>query len=1136
MNTNFSYLKNKKEYALFGPACMDAENVLATSPVMSAVASRKALELCVKWIYSVDNTLKRPRENGLQALLHNNGFPSLLDYNLWKRFQYIVRNGNISVHTSEILSRDDAILSRDDAILSLNILFDFVQWIEYCYGTEYTERKFSDALIPDANTESKRIEAEYARVIEDIQKNADKIVDEKDRQIQELLRINAQLSQEKTKAKKEHIEQRTYTYDGNMAEWETRKRYIDADLKYSGYIFSQTEKRNCIETEYPVVGMPNESGTGAVDYVIWGDTGKIIAVIEAKKASASAEKGKNQSEIYANCIQKMQGFRPIMFYTNGFETYLWDDIVSVPRMVSGVFQRRDLDKMIERRYNRKPLNTIKIDESITNRHYQLRAVTKCCENYEKGDRNCLLIMATGTGKTRTAAAIADVLTRGEHVTTMLFLADRKALVEQADNAFQKYIPHTTTCNLVKNKKGRNARFIFSTYPTILNAIDTERNEDGSRFFSPGHFDLIVVDEAHRSIFNKYKAVFEYFDACKLGLTATPKKTIHQSTYDFFEMKNNMPTDVYEYDEAVYSDHVLVPFYLIETVTRIPEEGLNPENMDVKEREYYEDEFEEDGDVPDRIPPEKINKYIFNRDTADRMISDLMNYGIRHKNGNHVGKTIIFAQTKKHAQFLVARFDELYPEYRGQFCKLIICDEPYADKNLKDFKKSDDMPFIAITVDMLETGIDVQEIVNLVFAKKVYSRIKFDQMIGRGTRLCENLFGEGKDKSEFYVFDYMRNFQYFDEHPKGKETGIIMSPIAEIFTKKVRIIKLLQHADYALDEYQRFRAELVQGVLKEIGNLNPERIEVKLKLRYVEKYKDDKCFECLTEVDQRDITEHLANLVSAYEADENAIHFDNSMYGLILSALEKNKNLNRIKNHVQKNAAILLTECASVPEVKVKIPKLEEIQSETYWKDKNILKFEETRKELRDIMKFLPSEKAKIHYVDFTDEVIYREEGRAFHMSTDDFEDYRKKVNEYVETHKQHPSIKKLIHNEPITMDDYKELERIFTRELGTREEYESNYHDTPFGILIRKIAKMDKDSANAAFADFIAEERPNAEQIYFIKQVVDYVVENGCVKEVIDLMKAPFDRPFKFSVIFNRDEQVKFVRIINTFKENAVVA
>ena len=1129
MNTNFSYLRDTKEYELFGPACIDAENVLSTSPVMSAVASRKALELCVKWIYSIDNTLGTPREDGLQSLLHNNGFPSLMDYSLWRRFQYVVKNGNISVHTSKVLSKDDA-------ILSLNILFDFVQWIEYCYGEAYTERQFDEKLIPDSNAESKRIEAEYTQVIKDIQKNADKIVDEKDKEIKRLLAMYAELKNAKTAAKKEKTEKRNYSYDGNMCEWKTRKRYIDADLKHNGYEFSQTAKRNCIEVEYPVVGMPNTTGTGFVDYVIWGDTGKIIAVIEAKKTSVSAKMGKNQGEIYANCIQNMQGFRPIIFYTNGFETYLWDDTIAPPRPVSGIFHRRDLDKMIERRYNRKPLKTIKIDESITNRPYQLRAVTKCCENYEKGDRNCLLIMATGTGKTRTAASVVDVLTRGEHITTVLFLADRKALVKQARESFQKFIPNTTTCNLVTDKRERNARFVFSTYPTILHAIDSELNEDGSRFFSPGHFDLIIVDEAHRSIFNKYRAIFEYFDACKLGLTATPKKTVHQSTYEFFKMKNNMPTDVYEYNEAVEKDHVLVPFYPIETATKISEEGLNPEDMTEQEREYFDDEFTEEGVTPERIPPAKINKYIFNMDTADKMISDLMNNGIRHKNGNHVGKSIIFAQTKKHAEFLIERFDELYKEYKGAFCKLVICDEPYAEKNLEDFKKADSMPFIAITVDMLETGIDVPEIVNLVFAKKVYSRIKFDQMIGRGTRLCDNLFGEGQHKTEFYIFDYMRNFQFFDEHPRGKEAGVTMSPVAEIFARKVRIIKALQNAEYAADEYQAFRETLVADVLNSIRALNPERIEVKLELRYVEKFKDEKSFVMLSDADKTDIIEHLATLISSYETDENAIHFDNSMYGMMVSVLETNNNFSRIKNHIQKNATLLLSECATIPEVKAKIPRLQEIEKEAIWEKRDILVYEDIRNDLRDIMKYLPSHEIRIHYVDFEDEFVDRVEGRKIDMENSDFDDYRKKVNEYVETHKQHPAIKKLLRNEPISEEDYKELERIFTKELGTKEEYEVNYKDTPFGILIRKIAKMDRDAAYAAFASFIAEERPNAEQIHFINQVVDYIVENGYVKDVLDLMKAPFDRPYKFSMIFSRDEQIKFVSVINAFKSNAMVA
>ena len=1130
METNFSFLKEKREYDLFANACIDAEKILESSPVMSAVASRKALELCVKWVYSIDSELK-PIEyrEGLQSLLHNNGFPSLMDYTLWKRLQHVVRNGNQSVHTAKSLDRDAA-------VLSLNILFDLVQWIDYCYGRDYIERSFNENKIPNSTKEADAIQEKYKQVIKDVQKNADKIVDEKDKTIEQLLKMNEELRQQMKEQKSNNVKEREYSYDPDMSEWTTRKRYIDADFKANGFIFDQKAKRNCVEVEFPVTGMPNATGKGYVDYVIWGDTGKIIALVEAKKAGESADKGRNQAKLYADCIQNMQGLRPVIFYTNGFETYLWDDENSAPRIVSGIFPQRDIDVIIGRRYIKNSVSSIKIDEEIINRWYQLRAVTKCCENFEKGVRKCLLVMATGTGKTRTAASVVDVMTRSQQMGRVLFLADRKELVKQAKNAFSSYIPDTTMCNLLLNKDEKNANIIFSTYPTMLNAIDTMKNSDDSRFFSPGHFDLIIIDEAHRSIFNKYKAIFEYFDACLLGLTATPKKTVHQSTYEFFEMKNNMPTDVYEYDEAVKKDNVLVPFYPIETITQIPDDGITYKDLDEEEKEAYEEEFCEDDGMPEHIPPERINKYIFNIDTVDKMISDLMNNGIKHKNGNHVGKTIIFAQNKRHAKFIVERFDKLYPEYKGEFCKLVICDEPYAEKNLEDFKKPDGYPFITVTVDMLETGVDVPEITNLVFAKKVYSRIKFEQMKGRGTRLCKNLFGEGKDKEQFCVFDYMRNFQFFDEHPKGKELGVTIAPITARFTRMVQIIRLLQDAAYAEEDYQIIRNELVNHVVDDIQAMNPQRIEVRLELRYVEMYKAKEEYECLDDVDKEEIIEHLAKLVVSGEKDEAAINFDVTMYGLMLSAMAGSRNFSRMKRHVVNSANVLLNECATIPNVKAKIHELKELTDDSYWDAKDILKFEETRKELRDIMKFIPPKKANIHITDFADEVVFREEGREIDMGPSDFEDYRARVNEYVEAHKEQPAINKLLHNEPISADDYKELERIFTEELGTVEDYQINYQDTPFGLLIRKIAKMDRDAAYAAFSTFIAEERPNAEQIHFIEQVVDYVVENGCIDNVIDLMKAPFDRPYKFSAIFSREEQMKFVQIIKCIKENALAA
>ncbi len=1133
MSTNFGYLKDRKEFELFAIPCVEAEDVLAQSPAISAVASRRALELCVKWIYAADLALTRPGEREtLQDLLHDHGFPSLMDSHLWRRLQSIVRNGNSSAHTGA------SDITLNDAILSLNILFDFVQWVDYCYGEDYEERTFNVKAIPNHTAQSERIKKAYEQRLYQVKNDVDKIVSEKDQHIQSLLDQVQQLSDQMKKLKNEHKKTREYQYNPDMSEEETRRRYIDADLKAAGYTFDNNRKRNCIETEFPVVGMPNPSGTGFVDYVIWGDTGKIIALIEAKKTSESVSLGRTQAKLYADCIENMQGFRPLMFYTNGFETNLWDDKSPspTPREVSGVFPIRDIVRILSMRYKRKALKSIAINESITDRYYQIRAVSKCCDSFENGRRKCLLVMATGTGKTRTAASLVYVLKKAGFIERMLFLADRIELVKQAKSAFGSYIPDTPACNLLVDRQERGADFVFSTYPTILGAIDNEKNADGSRFFSPGHFDLIIVDEAHRSIFNKYRAIFEYFDTCLLGLTATPKQTVDHSTYEFFELPPQQPTDVYEYDTAVKQDKVLVPFYPIETATSIPDDGISYDDLDIDERQAFDDEFAEDDTISDHIPPQHINKYIFNEPTADLMISDIMNNGIRHESGNHVGKTIIFAQNKKHADFLIKRFDELYKEYKGAFICKIVSGEPYTDSIYDNFKKKDSMPFIAVTVDKLETGVDIPEVVNLVFAKKVYSRIKFDQMIGRGTRLCEDLFGNGEDKTEFRIFDYMRNFQFFDLHPKGKESGAEISPVAMRFARRVEIIELTQNADYSGDDYQKIRSELVDVVVGDIQGLNSLRVEVDLKKRYVEKYKDKEQFVCLDSLKKGEIRENLASLVGAQGEDDSAISFDVVMYGLMISVLSKEKLMNQHKKRVIAYASALLDKCATIPDVKKKIPELQEVVKDSYWDASDALQFEKTRQSLRDIMKFVPRTKPRIHYTHFDDEVVFRDEGRDIDLGGNDFEEYKKKVNRYVENNRNNMTIHKLLYNEPITSTDYQELERIFTQELGTKEDYAASYQDTPFGLLIRKIAKMDREAAMSAFGSFIATERPNAEQIAFIEKVVDYLVENGCINNVRDLLSAPFDRPTKFSMLFTPEEQKKLVAIINNIKDNAMVA
>lgn len=492
MATNFEFLKNQTEYKLFGNACMDAENVLSTSPSMSALGSRKAFELAVKWVYSADSTIKMPYKDNLQALVHEETFRYALDPATWGKLQYIIKIGNLAAHTERAISQNDA-------VLSLSILFEFIEWIDYCYGSDYVERRFDENLIPKAGDNSEQasiIKEKLSNELKSIKEKTDKLIDEKDKEIARLVEELKKKSGEYTAKKDEHKAEREFTPE-DLSEYETRKKYIDVDLKNLGWRFSQTDRKDCVEVEMPVAGMPKESGSGNgfVDYVLWGKDGTPIAIIEAKRTFLDAKKGTHQAWLYANCIEQMTGHRPIIFNTNGYDTFIWDDKTGPQRRVSSVFSRDDLQRLFNRRFSRKKLSEVEIDDKITDRYYQKQAIRAVCENIDKGHMRSLLVMATGTGKTRTASSLTDVLSRGGYITNTLFLADRTALVSQAKDDFKNYLPDMSLCNLLSNKDDKNARIVFSTYPTMLNAIDSARNEDGSRLFTPAHFDLIIVDEA-----------------------------------------------------------------------------------------------------------------------------------------------------------------------------------------------------------------------------------------------------------------------------------------------------------------------------------------------------------------------------------------------------------------------------------------------------------------------------------------------------------------------------------------------------------------------------------------------------------------------------------------------------------------
>ena len=1120
--SNFSFLHENTQYALFASAAIEAEKVYTSAPAMCAVGCRKALELAVKWVYSADNTMQMPYKDNLQSLIHEPTFRFAVDYNTWGKLPFIIKLGNLAVHTERSVQASDA-------LASLQGLFEFIQWVDYCYGTDYEERKFDETLIP-----KEKVVVDTKKI-----KEQESLLGEKDAEIEALRKQVEQMSEQITAAKEQHQQDRTFVA-ADLSEFKTRKIYIDVDIKQMGWKFTGVDAD--VQEEYPVEGMAGVVGQmGYVDYVLFGKDGLPLAVVEAKRSSKDPNIGRKQAVLYADCLERKFGRRPMMFTTNGFETYFWDDRSSPQRKVSGIFSKDDLQKLMNRRTERLDLMAIPIDDKITDRYYQKEAIRAVCEQIGLGFRKHLLVMATGTGKTRTASSLTDVLSRGKHVTNVLFLADRTALVKQAKDDFKNYLPDMSLCNLCSNKDDRSARIVFSTYPTMLNAIDDMKAKDGQRMFTPAHFDLIIIDESHRSIFKKYRAIFEYFDAIMVGLTATPKTDVDRNTYDFFEMEHGVPTYAYDYETAVYTDHVLVPYYNYEVKTKFLEEGITYDDLSDEDKERYEDDFIEDGLMPDFIPSAQLNKFVFNETTVDTVLQDLMERGIRVEGGDRLGKTIIFAQNKRHAEFVLERFNRLYPQYCGFFAQRVICDDTYAQTIIDAFKVPDKMPIIAVSVDMMDTGIDVPQCVNLVFFKKVRSKAKFWQMIGRGTRLCKGLTctdqidGEYTDKKRFLIFDYCGNFEYFRAHKEGYETKEAKSLTENIFGKQVKLAVMLQESTYAEDEYQEWRSELVGTCYAQVLELNTELIAVKLRMQSVEKFKRPGSFDFINEGDKGELLQQIAPIVRLDDTDEYAKRFDNFMYGLMISAMAQMPSFQYAQRQLR-DIGTLLERKISIPQVKAKLMIIKEVNTDAFWEANNILLFEKVRKELRGLMQFLveigPVKNPIITRL--KDPIIGEQEGVQLEPPYD-FEDYRAKVDRYVNENGNALAIYKLTHNIPLSVGDYRELERVLTSELGSKEDYAREFGNTPFGLLVRKIAKLDHDAAMAAFSQFINDQSLSQKQITFVHKIINHIEQNGYMESVTILTKPPFDKPLSFTKLFDRKMQSEIMATINKVKDNAIV-
>ena len=813
---------------------------------------------------------------------------------------------------------------------------------------------------------------------------------------------------------------------------------------------------------------------------------------------------------------------------------MWDDMNYAPRKVAGFYTQDELQLLVNRRNSRQSLEHIYVQDKITNREYQLEAIKSVCETFEEGHRKALIVMATGTGKTRTAISIVDVLSDKEWVKNVLFLADRTVLVKQAKNNFTKLLPNMSTCNLLSTTDNpEDSRIVFSTYQTMMNAIDNTKSKSGNKLFTPGHFDLIIVDEAHRSIYKKYQAIFEYFDGLVVGLTATPRNDVDRNTYRFFEIENDVPTFAYEYEKAVKEGY-LVDYHTIKTSTDFMDRGIKYSELSDEEKEKYENTFAEDEDnIPEEIDASAMNSWLFNRDTIKKLLELLMDKGLKVKGGDELGKTIIFARNHRHAQKIVDTFNELYPEYKGEFAKLIDNQVKYNETIIEDFSIKDKWPQIAVSVDMLDTGVDVPEILNLVFFKPVKSKIKFWQMIGRGTRLCKDLFGVGLDKKEFYIFDYCKNFEFFSENPKGIETNSGISLTERIYGYKLDLIVELQNMKYQNDEkYCEYRKTLIKEFIEEIKNLNKDSFMVKNKIHYIELYSKEKTWVYISTIDLMDIKENLIPLFTSIDDNEDAKRFDNLMYQLQVKRIRQDKT-NRCENLIIDTVGEL-EKLGTVPQIREKQDLILKVAETDYIKEADFWAIEEVRTELRNLIQFIDPYNRPPVYIDIEDTLNDIDEGYVYVSTGNNFTNYRRKVEKFLTGNLENVIVWKIRHNIRLTEQDKENLEKILFEELGNNKEYAQNFGDTNIIKAVRNIVGLDKNVVSDIFYKYINDNRLNMKQIQFVKLLIDYVIKNG----TIDMQKLT-EQPFKnvgevYDLFGNNIDLFKEIREdIESINENA---
>ncbi|MCQ8783756.1 DEAD/DEAH box helicase family protein [Mangrovibrevibacter kandeliae] len=1103
--SNFAFLL--PEFPAVHEAAVEAERSATSSPTAAAFFAGKTVEIAVKWAFRNDPGLTLPYQDNIAALLHEPSFKRLAGEAVFAKAKYINRIRNRAVH-------EEKTVSQGDALGAVKELFHFAFWFARTYARG---SRPADGLAFDARALSRREEA-MRKAFAHIQAQQ-KALEAKDGELTKLLLERDGLDEALKRTRAEVAAARranaatpdAHDYD----EAETRDRFIDLLLKEAGWALDKPE-----DTEFEVSGMPNAQGRGFVDYVLWGADGRPLGLVEAKRTKFDATKGQQQAKLYADALQAAYGQRPVIFLSNGYEHWIWDDTRHGPRRIGGFYSQDELALLIQRRTSRKALAGETINRKIAGRPYQQRAIRALAKSFEAAnERKGLLVMATGSGKTRTVIALVDLMMRAGWVKRVLFLADRVSLVNQATGAFKAHLPDAAPVNLVTEKTAEG-RVFLSTYPTMMNLIDGKA--EGKRAFGPGHFDLVIIDEAHRSVYQRYRAIFEYFDSLLVGLTATPRDEIDRDTYALFDLEVGVPTDAYSLDEAIADGH-LVPPEPISVPLKIIREGLTYDELSREDKDRWDMlEWGEDG-PPDSVDAAEVNKWLFNEDTVDQVIGHFMENGIRVEGGDRIGKTIVFAKNQDHADFIARRFDLMFPHLACHFARVITYRIDYAQSLIDAFSQKDKDPHVAISVDMLDTGIDVPEVVNLVFFKLVRSKTKFWQMMGRGTRLCPDLFGPGEDKECFRVFDYCGNLEFFGANPEMREASRSKSLSERLFAARLDLVAALDAKREApsgmaedgagydaggaddLPSETDVRDDALKELQETVAGMSLDSFLVRRKRRLVEAYLEPAAWTRLDAEKRAELVEEVAPLPTAKRlGTEEAKRFDLLMFQLELALLNGSKRFATLRMQLVEIASALESQTA-IPGVAAAAELIEAVQDDHWWEGVTVPHLELVRLRLRTLVQHIEKQKRAIVYSNFADELGEASAHDLPQVGEIDFVRFKQKARAFLRRHDDHIALHKLRQGKPLTASDLAELEAmLLDAGIGNADTIERARETSEgFGRFVRSLVGLDRKAVNDAFAEFIAGGSASAEQIEFIGLIVEHLTAQGVMDPGL-LYESPF--------------------------------